>query len=237
MSVENLVKTVLKNTDRVYQTGLKQGGAEERRTFWNKYQKNGERTNYQFAFAGFGFDFENFYPVFDIRPSEYCTAMFFGWTDGKTQKGSLKERLQDCNAVLDTSSSKSMTQCFCKSNFTELPAVALPGGVSTNMAFSYTPFLTTIDQVIVEENTVFTDCFEMATELEHVIFSGVIGQNGLNFSDSPKLSLESLRSILNCLKDWSQSTVTHIVTFGAKNLAKLTDADKAIATEKGWTLV
>ena len=33
------------------------------------------------------------------------------------------------------------------------------------------------------------------------------------------------------------STETHTVTFGTTNLAKLTDAEKAIATQKGWTLL
>jgi hypothetical protein len=33
------------------------------------------------------------------------------------------------------------------------------------------------------------------------------------------------------------STETHSVTLGTTNLAKLTDAEKAIATQKGWTLL
>ena len=43
-------------------------------------------------------------------------------------------------------------------------------------------------------------------------------------------------SILNCLKDYKDSGTTYTVTLGATNLAKLTDAEKAIATQKGWTL-
>ena len=39
-------------------------------------------------------------------------------------------------------------------------------------------------------------------------------------------------SIINALK----SGVTQTLTLGTDNLAKLTDTEKAIATEKGWTL-
>ena len=46
-------------------------------------------------------------------------------------------------------------------------------------------------------------------------------------------------SIINCLKDYSTDTsgTSHTVTLGTTNLAKLTDEQKAIATEKGWSLV
>jgi hypothetical protein len=45
-------------------------------------------------------------------------------------------------------------------------------------------------------------------------------------------------SIINTLNDYSTYTGTTVfkVTLGSTNLAKLTDAEKAIATEKGWTL-
>ena len=51
------------------------------------------------------------------------------------------------------------------------------------------------------------------------------------------VSMEELNSIINALKDYSGSGKTYTCTLGATNLAKLTDAEKAIATEKGWTLV
>jgi uncharacterized protein YndB with AHSA1/START domain len=43
-------------------------------------------------------------------------------------------------------------------------------------------------------------------------------------------------NIIGCLSDYSGSGTTHTCTIGTANLAKLTDAEKAIATEKGWTL-
>jgi hypothetical protein len=72
--------------------------------------------------------------------------------------------------------------------------------------------------------------------LENVTFEGTIGQNGLNFSWSINLSHDSLMSIINCLKDYSGTGTTKTVTLGATNLAKLTTAEKAVATQKGWTL-
>lgn len=58
---------------------------------------------------------------------------------------------------------------------------------------------------------------------------------------STKLTVESLLSVLNGLYDFTgnQQTPTSSMgnlTLGSTNLAKLTDEQKAIATDKGWTL-
>ena len=73
-----------------------------------------------------------------------------------------------------------------------------------------------------------------------------------NFIGScPNLTVESLMNIINNLWDWSGSSsgvitfedgteydygMDHTLGFGETNLAKLTDEQKAVATNKGWTL-
>lgn len=54
-----------------------------------------------------------------------------------------------------------------------------------------------------------------------------------NISYSTSFTKEALVEILNNL---ATVTTTKTLTMGATNLAKLTDEDKAIATNKGWTL-
>lgn len=54
-----------------------------------------------------------------------------------------------------------------------------------------------------------------------------------DISSSTKFTQEALVEILNNL---ATVTTTQTLTMGATNLAKLTDSDKAIATDKGWTL-
>ena len=55
----------------------------------------------------------------------------------------------------------------------------------------------------------------------------------LNISDPRNLTREAIVEVLNNL---STVTETKKLTMGSTNLAKLTDEDKAIATNKGWTL-
>ena len=58
----------------------------------------------------------------------------------------------------------------------------------------------------------------------------------LNFSTNSLLNKSTLLRILNALVDRTDETALTL-TLGATNLAKLTDEEKAIATEKNWILV
>lgn len=49
----------------------------------------------------------------------------------------------------------------------------------------------------------------------------------------PNLTHDSLMVVINGLQT---VTSTQTLTLGTENLAKLTDAEKQIATDKGWTL-
>ena len=63
--------------------------------------------------------------------------------------------------------------------------------------------------------------------------SGEISFDRLVLSDSPKLTHETLVNILYALK---RTENTKKLILGKVNLEKLTDNEKAIATEKNWTL-
>ena len=56
----------------------------------------------------------------------------------------------------------------------------------------------------------------------------------LDLSPCPNLTHDSLMNVINEAADVTASPKT--LTLGADNLAKLTAEEKAIATNKGWTL-
>lgn len=74
---------------------------------------------------------------------------------------------------------------------------------------------------------IFTNCYKLKS-----ILMTNIGTN-LDISSSTRFEREDLVTILNNLKT---VTTTKTLRMGATNLAKLTDEDKLIATNKGWTL-
>lgn len=79
-------------------------------------------------------------------------------------------------------------------------------------------------------------CFRNCKALEEMNVYGEINVTGMDVSASTKLTHDSLMSIINALKDYSTEGGTYKVTLGATNLAKLSDTEKAIATNKGWEL-
>lgn len=75
-------------------------------------------------------------------------------------------------------------------------------------------------------------CFSGCKSLKNV--TGAIKfSNSFILSSSTELTHESLVNIINGLVT---VTSAKTLTLGSTNLAKLTDAEKAIATAKGWTL-
>lgn len=64
----------------------------------------------------------------------------------------------------------------------------------------------------------------------------VIAFNNLDIQRSTKLDYESLLSIINALKDYSEDTsgTTWTVKLGEANIAKLTAEDLETIRAKGW---
>lgn len=98
--------------------------------------------------------------------------------------------------------------------------------------FNYSYSLKTIKGTIDMQNVTNADgMFSSCRDLEEVHIHN-LGRN-LSLSDSPNLTHDCLVELINNLQT---VTSTKTLTLGSTNLAKLTDAEKQVATNKGWTL-
>ena len=218
-------------SDGGYERGLAAGKQAEWDAFWDAFQKNGSAKSYQGAFRDCWKD-EIFKPKYDLRPTDGGVAQMFQTSKIVDLKGCLKKQ----GVVLDTSKCTIFLQMFQSSSVKYIPIIDASNCISNNNYTFSSDSIISIEKLIVSEKTIYgTSTFD-SKNLETVTFEGVIGQNGLNLSRCVKLSYESLMSVINCLKDYSGTGTTYTVTLGAANLAKLTDAEKAIATQKGWSL-
>ena len=97
--------------------------------------------------------------------------------------------------------------------------------------------LITIDALDFDNATNILGIFNGCYSLQNIDEVRNIKITGLTFSNS-SLNHETLLRILNALYDYSIQELEepHQLTLGNINLNKLTDEEKAIATEKGWTL-
>ena len=253
MSIAEQLQTIAENVPKVYEAGhmkgyeqgmgdgvmdgynigLEEGYQKGQRAeydrFWDGFQNNGARTSYQYAFWGVGWTEETFAPKYDIKPTS-AIQMF-----RSTRVVDLIGCLNKNGVKLDFSETTDFTSTFEIGHMKNIPEVDTRSASALNSTFQgCSTNLETIEKVILKDDgsQTFTNTFINNTKLKNILFEGVIGQS-ISFQHSHLLTHDSLMSIINHL-----GTVTEVrtLTLGTTNLAKLTDAEKAIATEKGWTL-
>ena len=101
------------------------------------------------------------------------------------------------------------------------------------LAFHNCVGLTSIELGSLE--TIASNAFNVCINIEFVDLGTDFNCNGLNLSMSTKYSAETLAGVVNSLKDRTGKTA-YTLNLGSVNLAKLTDEQKAIATNKNWVL-
>ena len=150
---------------------------------------------------------------------------------------------RDCTALtyvgaLDTSNVTDFVYAFygCTS-LTEIESIDTSSAESVGEMFHNCSSLVRINSPLDVSNvtsqldTTFTGC----SNLVELRFTGTINVD-IWLSGAWRLSVDSLLSALNALADLTGTDVTKKITLGARNKAKLTEEQLAIATAKGWTL-
>lgn len=172
-----------------YPKGVADGKKAEYDEFWDNYQDNGKRTNYQNAFCREGWNDTTFKPKYNMKPTT-CNQMFQA-----CEITDLEQALKDSGVTLDTSNSTSFLQMVQSSTITVLPKIDVTKATSLSYAFSVKS-LKIIRELVVAETTPFSNTF--GSGLEEMIVSGTIGQNGFS-AKCPKLNKASITSIINAL--------------------------------------
>ena len=114
------------------------------------------------------------------------------------------------------------------SNLTTIPLLDTSNVKYMNYMFSGCHALTTVPALDASNVITMSGMFEFCTNLKSILITN-IGVS-LDISASTKFEKADLLVILNNLKTVTETTT---LTMGATNLAKLTEAEKAIATNKG----
>lgn len=193
---------------------------------------------YQYSFAGSGWNDSTFQPTKDINVISGAAHMFYN-----NKIVDLAGIFKNLGVKLNLSNCTGRTQQMFAYAY-ELQTVPFldlrkvdPGYTMSSM-FASCGKLHTIEGIHLPDDGIVTfgSTFSGCSALENLTFYGSIGSNGLSVNACTKLTHDSLMSIINALADKSTET-GYTVTLGWQNLAKLTDEEKAIATERGWTLV
>ena len=134
---------------------------------------------------------------------------------------------------LDTSSGTAfLYMLFGCTNLTAIPQLNTTNGTDFSYMFYQCSSLTAIPQLDTTKGTNFSYMLFGCKSL--ITLGGFIGlSKSLSLSYSNNLTHDSLMNVINNLATVTSSTT---LTLGSTNLAKLTDEEKKVATDKGWTL-
>ena len=184
-------------------------------------------------------------PLFDTSKVTNMYSMFFSCgklttvplfdTSKVTNMSSMFANCSKLTTVhlFDTSKVTNMYSMFSScSKLTTVPQFDTSN--VTNMAYMFQdcPKLTVIPQFDTSKVTNMSSMFNYCNNLEEIHMINI--NDNLDIHYSTKFTREALLEIIGNLK--AQTSGTKTLTIGSTNLAKLTDEDKAIATNKGWTL-
>ena len=188
----------------VYAIGHSNGGEAEYDTFWDAFQDNGSRWNYEMAFAGHNWKPEIFRPKYPIKPTN-ARQMFY------------KASYLICDIAsvssIDFSNNSDFTQTFQNFQGTRIGIVDLRKATKLDNAFANCYELITIDKIIVDESLPATLNFANDEKLENVTIEGELVKNV--YAGVCPFAVESLKSIITALKDNSETAdeYKYTVTF------------------------
>ena len=230
--------------NEVYQKGEE----EMLDSMWEALQGGGKRTDYTSSFFNFTkYTKKTFKPKYDICPTNAYEWTFYNLQGDKSLllvegQVNMKELEEERGIKFDFSKCTNFQQAFCNGLFSELNVIDISRATNLIYAF-YGGYLGVdemklkrIERLICSENTAFhTGSFTLNQKLYYIGFEGVVGTS-INLQHSP-LTVESINKLFACLKDYSTLGGTYTVTLKADRENMLTAEEKAVATNKGWTLV
>ena len=230
MSIADKLTTIAENVPKVYEAGKAAGGGVDAGLdlFWETYQQGGARTDYQDKFGDGNWTNETFRPKYTV---------WFSGNQHQFRNPAVTD--YELLKMINFSKVQNWSDYFREAPITHLPELDTRGTYGNTSLYQmfYKAKIEVVDKLIIKDdgNTTFNNAFGGATALTSITFEGVIGQD-IYLHDCKNLTHASLMSVIGCLKDYSGTETTKRLQIASANLAKLTDEEKAIATQKGWTL-
>ena len=211
MSIADKLVTVAENVEKVYEAGKASGNG--------RYDEGVE--------AGKQEEQQAFWEVYQRggRRNQYRNAFYDAcWND------------ENYNPKYPIICSALSSSAFEYCGITDTKVDITVTNINTTNVFRNCTALKTIRKLNVGNGGVlFTNWFTNCTSLENIVIEGVIDVD-FDIHWSP-LTLDSLMSVINALYDKASGGLRCVLTIGETNINKLSEAQLAEATEKGWSVV
>lgn len=241
MSLAEKFKSIAENTKKIYDSGKNDGYA----LLWDTVMKSCTSSRYLEMFKGNAWNDETFNPPYDlVLPAGACQRYFEDTLI--TDFAAIFER----NGVkLDTSKATNVQGLFQYSDvLTRVPEISLKSinaDFRGSNLFAWCPKIHTVDKLILSPRTdayydlIFAGCHKLV----NIVFEGTL-YSSLSISYSSELSVDSMKSVINTLADYSgtDSEFTNTLTLHEEAWARLEGSGlaptgttwKEYVTTLGW---
>ena len=175
-----------------------------------------------------------YYLFYEYQGTSANDLISYSDTENVTSMESMFYQCSSLTSIpqLDTSKVTNMYGMFASCpSLTSIPQLDTSKVTNMTNMFAYCLELTSVPQLDTSKVTNMYGMFQNCSKLEEIHMIGM--KVNFNISYSTKFTESALVEILNNL---ATVTSTQTLTMGSTNLAKLTNEEKAIATNKGRTL-
>lgn len=231
MSIAEKLQIIAENEQKVYEAGKQ----AEYDAFWDSFQNNGTRTNYESAFLSW--DTSQFRPKYDLKGTTFASAFRF-----RGDVLDMSERLETLGVQLDTSGATNLAWAFFDAPISRIPKIDCSGVATIDSVFYNSPSLHTIDCLKLRDDgsNKFTYTFYASSNIKNITIEGVIGQSGFDMQWATVLTHDSIVSIINALSTTasgksitlSNTAVNNAFEGGSEGSEWL----NLIATKPNWTI-
>lgn len=233
MSLEEKIIEIAEDIPKVYEAGYTKAESD----FWDGFQNYGNRKSYDKAFRYWGVEYIK--PKYKVAPTGQASYLF---ADNANLKEIYTENF-DLGNVAEADAWNGGIYGLCQ-NCTSLEYfgdINMQPNTTVGYMFYRCYMLKKIEILRVDEKTQFNGTFHGCPELEEVWIDGVIASRGdnnnaLTFPVSTKLKKECVLDIFEHLKDFSETELTARMGLPREIIAKLTEEEKDMARNKGWSI-
>ena len=225
--------------DDVYESGKK----DAYDTFWDAFQDNGNRTDYNYAFCNTYWNETTLKPKYDIIPTS-AACMF------KNNKG-IKENISDyferLGVKLDFSKCTNLNETFAQPGIVGVGTIDTRSCSNIGMVFTWNSTIEEIRNLILKDDGsqgINSYCFTGVNNLKTINITGTIGVN-VSFP-STVLTRESITSIINALSSTATGKTLTLyrdavnsafeTSTGAKNGSTSDEWLALTGTKSNWTI-
>lgn len=241
MSVADKLATIAENVPKVYEAGKK----AEYDAFWDMYQQNGERTSYECAFAGKGWNEHTLKPKYDVVPT---SAYGFLWHLKSDANIDLVKIEEECGITFDFSNCTSFTYAFYSSGLTRIGIVDTRSCSAFGQFAAASTTLHTIEKLILKDDgsqTISNATWFLPPYLENITIEGKLGAS-VSLESNTRINKESIISCFSALSDTSTGKTFTLRTSrvatefetseGANDGVSSAEWQTLIATKPNWTI-